>query len=353
MCKQPWSMQINTWLHGWCWCQGFGFWCWCQGFGFSRHGMFFDEYRLLRRVRIHHQPVPWGPWCVFHPMDFCMYLFLRWSRSWSTPRVGRTSFPLSSPWDSGTPEIWEEQLQVKTEHEKRCWVPQPSPFWSLLILHLIYWGNSSGHMGCHPRNNLCPDPTAWTACGAGRIVPFCSCQTSPAVHSKRQTWIWWRKLREGHRDALRAEAPPLHWRWAERDKGIQPREEKAPGRFLCSPSAPFKEGLEERERPFTKACRMGEGALLLNCCFKEGSFRSDLRKRFFTMREVKHWNMTRWSVKVPSNPCHSIPLWPRVNELCTFSCNCWDWPLSTRCDQPASPVSYCVVIPMSSKNKQE
>lgn len=69
-----------------------------------------------------------------------MSMFLRWSRSWSTPTVSRTSFPLSLPWGSESPVIWEEQLQVKTEQEISCWVPQPPPFWSSLILHLIYWG---------------------------------------------------------------------------------------------------------------------------------------------------------------------------------------------------------------------
>lgn len=227
--------MINTWLHGW---------CWCQSFSFSSHGTFFDEYRLLRRDRIHHQPVPWGPWHVFHPMDFCIYMFLRWSRIWPTPRAGRTSFPLSLLWDSGTPEICEEQLQVKTELEKSSWVPQPSPFWLSLILHLIYWGNRSWLCGLPSEKQAVDwaDPTAWTACGAGGLFLFALVRPQLWSTVQDKHGSGGASPREGHRNALRAEAPPL-WRWAERDKGIQPREEKAPGRFPCSLSASFKGGL--------------------------------------------------------------------------------------------------------------
>jgi len=63
-------------------------------------------------------------------------------------------------------------------------------------------------------------------------------------------------------------------------------------------------------RPFNKAYKEDDGLFNRACCkktrgncfkLKEGSFRLHIRKKFFTMRVVKHWNrLPREVVDAPS-----------------------------------------------------
>jgi len=92
-------------------------------------------------------------------------------------------------------------------------------------------------------------------------------------------------LEEGHKNDQRAGAPPL-WGKAEGVGAVQPGEEKAAGRPYWGLSV-LKGGLQETwRRTFTRGCSdrtRGSGFKL-----KEGRFRVKVRKKFFTMRVVKH-----------------------------------------------------------------
>ena len=93
---------------------------------------------------------------------------------------------------------------------------------------------------------------------------------------------------EGHKDDPRAGTPLLQGQ-AERVGAVQSREEKAPGRPYSSLPVPEGAYRQDGEGLFTRVSNdkaRGNGSKL-----KEGGFRIDIRRKFFTMRVVKHWNM--------------------------------------------------------------
>ena len=92
---------------------------------------------------------------------------------------------------------------------------------------------------------------------------------------------------EGHKDYQRAGVPPLQEQ-AERAGALQPAEEKALG-------GPYS-GLQYLKGAYRKA---GEGLFIRACSnrmrgngfkLEEGRFRLDIRKKFFLVRFMRHWN---------------------------------------------------------------
>jgi len=86
----------------------------------------------------------------------------------------------------------------------------------------------------------------------------------------------------------------------ERVGAVQPGEEKAPGRPYSNLPVPEEAYRKDRENLFSRACwdRTRSNSFKL----REGRFRLDIRKKFFTMRVVKYWN------RFPSEVVDAPPL---------------------------------------------
>ena len=95
---------------------------------------------------------------------------------------------------------------------------------------------------------------------------------------------------------------------AERLGAVQPGEEKAAGRDLTAAFQYLKRAYgKDGDNLFSKAC--GERTRHNGFKLKEGKFRLDIRKKFFTMKVVKHWNRLHREV-VDAHPWkYSRPGW--------------------------------------------
>ena len=91
---------------------------------------------------------------------------------------------------------------------------------------------------------------------------------------------------EGHKDDLRAGAPLL---WGKAETGLFSLEKRRLQRDLLAAFQYLKAAYrKDGENIFSRACcnkARGKGFKL-----REGRFRLDVRKKFFTIRVVKHWN---------------------------------------------------------------
>ena len=114
-----------------------------------------------------------------------------------------------------------------------------------------------------------------------------SCVQLWSPHSTGKAWSCWSRARGGHKNDPRAGAPLL-WGKAERVGAVQPGEEKAVVRPSSGLSVPEGVYRKNGENIFIRACcdRTRSNGLKL----REVRFRLDRRKKYFTVRVVKHWD---------------------------------------------------------------
>ena len=139
------------------------------------------------------------------------------------------------------------------------------------------------------------------------ILPLCSTRVRPHLESCVQLWspqhrkdmdlLEWVQ-RRATKNGQRA-GTPLLWGKAERVGAVQLGEEKAAWR-PCS-SLPVPEGAYKKagEGLFTRVCC--DRTRLNGLKLKDSKFKSDIRKKFFTMRVVRHCHrLPREVVDAPS-----------------------------------------------------
>ena len=110
-------------------------------------------------------------------------------------------------------------------------------------------------------------------------------ESSFGALSTGKTWTCWSGSRGQPERWSEAGAPPI-WGQIEGIGTVQPRGEKASGGPCCSLPV-LKGGLLDEEEHFIKACPNRTRGNIFK--LKEGKFRLNIRKKFFTVRVVRHW----------------------------------------------------------------